>query len=134
MPTSIPARIHLGDGSTIHPVSITHVGGDLYRVHDFPDPFTEEFNHLDLIRLQQEPDGSFEFSGVVTPSGWHRYQYMLPKRGSLPELLEPVFRQADAQGGTAVLDFGGCLQVFLPPECTWEPSGAIDAAMRGPRV
>jgi hypothetical protein len=62
------------------------------------------FNHLDLLCLQQEPDGSFEFGGVVTPSGWHRYQYMLPKRGSLPELLEPVFRQAEAQGGTAVLD------------------------------
>jgi len=130
MPTSIPARIRFGDGSTIHPVSITHVGGDLYRVCDFPNPFTEEFNHMDLIRLQQEPDRSFEFVGVVTPSNWHRYLYILPKRGNLLELLEPVFRQAEAQGGTAVLDFVGCLQIFLPPESTWEPSGAIDAAMR----
>lgn len=123
------ARIHLGDGSTVSPVSIKHVNADLYCVDDFPDPFTDAFNHRDLIRLQREADGSFDFRGVVTPSHWHRRLYMVPRRENPLELLEPVFQEAKARGGAAMLDFGGCLQVFLPPECVWDPGDAVRTAV-----
>lgn len=125
---AISARIHLHD-STVHPVCILQVDGDVYRVEDFPYPLTDAFNHRDLVRLRRGPDGSYDFLGVVTPSGWVRHLYILTKRENLLDVLEPVFRRAESEGGAAMLDFGGCLQVFLPPGCSWDPSGAVDAAV-----
>jgi len=123
----ISATIHFR-GCTASGIPVKALTDDQYLVEDLPDPFTEHYNHLDVIRLKRESDGSYTFRGVVTPSGWHRHRYMLPRRENLLELLEPVFRHVQAVGGAAMLDFGGCLQVFLPPECSWDPSDAVEAA------
>jgi len=77
----------------------------------------------------RESDGSFDFLGVVTPSGWQRHGDTMPNRANLLAALEPVFRRADSEGGAAKLAFGDRLQVFLPPGGGWNPDEDVDAAI-----
>jgi hypothetical protein len=41
---TISARVRFHD-STVDPVCIVQVDGDVYRVEDFPDPLADAFNH-----------------------------------------------------------------------------------------
>jgi hypothetical protein len=114
------------EGVTFSRILVTPITGNRYRLDETP-LLIEGVKYGDVVTLELQPDGTFQFQAVFESSSWRLYDYILSKAviesAAFQELLSTVI----AQGGRWEQFFGGCILIYLPPDASCQPYEAITA-------
>jgi hypothetical protein len=117
------------EGVMLHDYELEPLQGDLYRVVDIPSPFDDDwFEFQDTLRLRRAEDGVLEVAEVVERGRWKRFEFVISEQFAKSDEFNAFVARVVSAQGVWVLDFGGCLSVFLPPSSIWNPEPELEAA------
>jgi len=125
----IELDVEIGGGCTLCGLALEDLGEGRYRVVDLPDPFNDCFNYNDVVELELIEKTRARLLRIQSESRWSRSVILISKNCD-EELLTPVYSRVEAEGGQWCIDCGGILQIFLPPDCAWDPTTDIKPAMQ----
>src|SRR2546426_12591520 len=114
------------DGEHSESLLVEELGEGRYRLHEFP-VFTESASYLDVVEADRQTDGALRFRRVATPSGLRTWRWILPRSVvDAEEAVAEFCAAVMAAGGFWQRDFGGVLQVALPPAAELDPDAWLD--------
>jgi hypothetical protein len=126
MPVEMDVWFDEDDGEHSESLLVEDLGERRYRLHEFP-VFTESASYLDVVEADRQPDGALRFRRVATLSGLRTWRWILPKSVvDAEEALAEFCAAVMAAGGFWQRDFGGVLQVALPPAADLDPAAWLD--------
>ncbi len=118
-------------GGTDNAAYVTFVGPNEARLETDPMSclFAEDEGDLkslpdyrDLIELEEIESGKYRFVRVLQRARLQRFEFLLSDPESQAKALEPVLSRVVEQGGNWERVFGGALTMFLPHDCTYDPT------------
>ena len=69
----------------------------------------------DITEADLQDDGSYVFRGVIEPSPWQRFDFVLSKEQAESDAFkEQLFKAIESLGGTWETMFGGLVCLYLP--------------------
>jgi hypothetical protein len=106
-------------------VDVSDVGPTSFRIEDCC-PFVESATYGDVVELEKQPDGSYEFVRVVERGEFDIFESVVAEEIATSAALETVFAEVKSRGGYTERYFGGCLFFALPPKSDYNPLEQLD--------
>ena len=113
---------------------VTFVGPNKARLELDPMScmFTDDETELkslpeyrDLIELDEIEPGKHRFVRVLERARFQRFQFMLSDPEAQAKVLNPILSRTMELGGNWERAFGGILTIFLPNDCSYDPTEDI---------
>jgi hypothetical protein len=112
-----PTRIRLtveGEFPCTGELEVTQLAPNRFRLEEGPFLMFEGGLH-DIIEADLQDDRSYVFRGVIEPSPWQKFDFVLSKELTESDAFkERLFRTVERLGGTWETMFGGLVNLYLP--------------------